>query len=133
VVVLVAGEAAAQTLGGRWALGPNACDGEAFMRMETPLLVDRMSVRWFNADCTVVSSYRVKDIWYLQGRCSVEGRTSTIPIMLDLRGDSLRVGSHRESVFEMPRRPAKGPGSYPLPSISARRWAKLHFIGLTLK
>jgi hypothetical protein len=58
-----------------------------------------------------VSSYRVKDIWYLQGRCSVEGRTSTIPIMLDLRGDSLRVGWNRESVIEMQRCQANGPGS----------------------
>ncbi len=46
-----------------------------------------MAVRWFNADCAVVSSYRVKDIWYLQGRCTVEGKTATIPLMLDLRGD----------------------------------------------
>jgi hypothetical protein len=103
VVVLVAGEATAQTLGGRWALAPYACDGEAFTRMETPLLVEPMLVRWFNANCTVVSSYRVKDIWYLQGRCNVEGQTSTIPIMLDLRGDSLRVGWNREPIMEMQR------------------------------
>lgn len=102
-VLLVAGPAAAQTLGGRWALAPYACDGEAFTRMDTPLLVDPMSVRWFNANCTVVSSYRVKDIWYLQGRCNVEGNTSTIPIMLDLRGDSLRVGWNREPILEMQR------------------------------
>ena len=103
LIVLVGGPAVAQTVGGRWALGPNSCDGEAFTRMETPLLVDRMSVRWFNADCTVVSSYRVKDAYFLQGRCSVEGRTNTIPIMLDLRGDSLRVGWNREPVIEMQR------------------------------
>jgi hypothetical protein len=102
-MAVVASAAAAQTIGGRWALGPNACDGEAFTRMETPLLVERTSVRWFNADCAVVSSYRVKDAWFLQGRCSVEGRTSTIPIMLDLRGDNLRVGWNREPVIEMQR------------------------------
>jgi hypothetical protein len=102
-MVLVVSAAAAQTIGGRWALGPHACDGEAFERSETPLLVEKMSVRWFNTDCTVVSSYRVKDVWYLQGRCNVEGRTSTIPIMLDLRGDNLRVGWNREPVIEMQR------------------------------
>jgi hypothetical protein len=103
LIVLAGSPAVAQTLGGRWALGPNACDGEAFTRTETPLLVDPMSVRWFNADCTVVSSYRVKDAWFLQGRCNVEGRVSTIPIMLDLRGNSLRVGWNREPVIEMQR------------------------------
>jgi hypothetical protein len=103
VMVLIGNTAAAQTLGGRWALGPNACDGEAFTRPETPLIVEPLSVRWFNADCTVVSSYRVKDIWYLQGRCTVEGKTSTIPIMLDWRGDRLVVGWNREPVTEMQR------------------------------
>ena len=62
-----------------------------------------MSVRWFNADCAVVGSYRVKDIWYLQGRCTVEGKTATIPLMLDLRGDRLVVGWNREPVIEMQR------------------------------
>ena len=104
-MVLIGNGAAAQTLGGRWALAPFACDGEAFTRPETPLLVERLSVRWFNADCTVVSSYRVKDVWYLQGRCMVEGRTNTIPIMLDLRGDRLLVGWNREPVTEMQRCP----------------------------
>jgi hypothetical protein len=101
--LVVGGPALAQTLGGRWALGPNACDGEAFERMETPLLVEPTSVRWFNANCTVVSSYRVKDTRYLQGRCNVEGKTSTIPIMLDWRGDRLRVGWNKEPVIEMQR------------------------------
>ena len=102
-MVLVTSAAAAQTAGGRWALGPHACDGELHTRPDTPLLVEPMSVRWFNTDCTVVSSYRVKDVWYLQGRCTAEGKTSTIPIMLDLRGDLLRVGWNREPVTEMQR------------------------------
>lgn len=101
VMTLVASAAAAA--GGRWALGPHACDGELHTRLDTPLLVEPMSVRWFNTDCTVVSSYRVKDVWYLQGRCTAEGRTSTIPIMLDLRGDRLLVGWNREPVTEMQR------------------------------
>jgi hypothetical protein len=102
-MVLATSPAVAQTLGGRWALGPHACDGEAFTRADTPLLVEPMSIRWFNADCAIVSSYRVKDVRFLQGRCNVEGRTSTIPIMLDWRGDSLRVGWNKEPVIEMQR------------------------------
>lgn len=110
VVALIGNTAAAQTLGGRWALGPHACDGEAFTRPDTPLIVEPMSVRWFNADCTVVSSYRVKDVWFLQGRCTVEGRSNTIPIMLDLRGDRLLVGWNREPVAEMQRCQINVPG-----------------------
>ena len=103
VMVLIGSTAAAQSPGGRWARAPYACDGELFTRADTPLMVEPMSVRWFNADCTVVSSYRVKDIWYLQGRCTVEGKTATIPIMLDWRGDRLVVGWNREPVTEMQR------------------------------
>ena len=103
VMVLIGNTAAAQSTGGRWARGEHACDGEAFTRADTPLIVEPMSVRWFNADCTVESSYRVKDIWYLQGRCTVERKTATIPIMLDLRGDRLVVGWNREPLTEMQR------------------------------
>jgi hypothetical protein len=103
-MVLVASTVAAQqSPGGRGALGPYACDGEAYTRPDTPLIVEPMAVRWFNADCAVVGSYRVKDIWYLQGRCTVEGKTATIPLMLDLRGDRLVVGWNREPVVEMQR------------------------------
>ena len=95
--------AAAEAIDGRWALDPFACDGEAFTRPETPLLVEPLSVRWFDTNCTVVSSYKVNQTWYLQGRCLSEGRTATIPIMLDLRGDRLRVGWNREPIQEMQR------------------------------
>ena len=58
--------------GGRWARGAaTPATASCSPRADTPLIVEPMSVRWFNADCTVVSSYRVKDIWYLQGRCTV--------------------------------------------------------------
>jgi hypothetical protein len=103
VMVLMADTAAAQTASGRWAVAPYACDGELYTRADTPLIVEPMAVRWFNADCAVVSSYRVKDVWYLQGRCTAEGKTATIPIMLDLRGDRLMVGWNREPVREMQR------------------------------
>jgi hypothetical protein len=102
-MLFVAGTAAAQTSGGRWALHPFACDGEAHTRADTPLIVEPMALRWFNADCTIVSSYRVKDVWYLQGRCTAEGKTATIPIMLDLRGEVLRIGWNRDPVIEMQR------------------------------
>ena len=100
---IAASGAAAEMAGSRWALTPDACDGEADTRAQTPLIIEPMAVRWFNADCTVVSSYRLKDVYHLQGQCRVEGRTSTIPIMLDLRGNRLLVGWNREPVREMQR------------------------------
>jgi len=102
-LTLVAGSAAAQAPGSRWALNPNACDGEAFTREQTPLILEPMAVRWFNADCAIVSSYRLKDTYYLQGQCRVDGKVSTIPIMLDVRGDRMRVGWNREPIREMQR------------------------------
>lgn len=103
-LVLAAGAAMAQETS-RWALAPHACDGEAFTRRDTPLLVEGMSIRWFNADCTIVGSYKVAAAWYLQARCRVEGKTSTIPILLEPRGDRLRVGWDREPIEEMQRCP----------------------------
>jgi hypothetical protein len=94
------GPAVAET---RFAFAPYACDGEAFTRRDTPLIVDGMAIRWFNADCTIVGSYKVAEAYFLQARCTVEGRTSTIPIMLELRGDRLRVGWNREPIEEMQR------------------------------
>jgi uncharacterized protein (DUF1778 family) len=101
--LLSAGIANAQLLDGRWALARFACDGEAFTRHETPLLVEPRSVRWFNANCTIASSYKVNQTTYLQGRCNVEGRAETVPIMLEPRGDRLRVGWNREPIVEMLR------------------------------
>jgi hypothetical protein len=102
MLMVFAGAAVAQT-GSRWALDPDSCDGEADTRPRTPLIVEAMSVRWFNADCKVVSSYKVKDTWFLQGQCMVEGRTGTIPIMLEPSGNHLRVGWNREPIQEMQR------------------------------
>ena len=89
----------------RWAFAQYACDGEAFTRRETPLIVEGMTIRWFNADCTIVGSYKVAQAWYLQARCTTEGKTSTIPIMLEARGERLRVGWNREPIEEMLRCP----------------------------
>ena len=100
---LVASAAAADAVDGRWALSPFACDGEAFTRSTTPLLVSALSVRWFDTNCTVVSNYKVNETLYLQGRCLIEGRIATMPIMLEPRGDRIRVGWNREPIQEMQR------------------------------
>ena len=102
-LLLSAGVANAQSLSGRWALAPSSCDCEAFTRAETPLLVDTLSVRWFNANGSIASSYKVNQTLYLQGRCNTEGRSETIPIMLEPRGARLRVSWNREPVQEMGR------------------------------
>jgi hypothetical protein len=87
----------------RWALSSAACSGEQFTRPEAPLIVQGMAIRWFSFDCTVVSSYKVAQARHLQGRCTSEGRTATIPILLEVRGDRLRVGWNREPIVEMQR------------------------------
>ncbi|HEY0420441.1 MAG TPA: hypothetical protein VGC80_13060 [Acetobacteraceae bacterium] len=87
----------------RFAFAPYACDGEAFTRPETPLILSGMSIRWFNMDCTIVGSYKVDQTMFLQGRCYSEGKIATIPIMLEIRGSRLRVGWNREPIEEMQR------------------------------
>ena len=104
-MALLAGVAVALAEQVRWAFESYACDGEAFTRRETPLIIEGMSIRWFNSDCTIVSSYKVAQAWYLQAQCTTEGKTGTIPIMLELRGDRLRVGWNREPIEEMQRCP----------------------------
>jgi hypothetical protein len=100
----VGGASAAEPAEGRWALGPFACDGEAFTKADTPLLVGPLSVHWFDANCAIASNYKVNQTLYLQGRCNIAGRAETIPIMLEwLRSDRLRVGWNREPIQEMQR------------------------------
>lgn len=102
-LALLAGIAGAFAEELRFAFAPYACDGEAFTRRETPLIVDGKMIRWFNADCTVVGSYKVVEAYFLQAQCRIDGKTSTIPIMLELRGERLRVGWNREPIEEMQR------------------------------
>lgn len=103
MVPVVEQATAAEAVNGRWALKPYACDGELFTRPDTPLLVSALSVRWYDTNCTIVSNYKVNETLYLQGRCLIEGRTATMPIMLEPRGDRLRVGWNREPILEMER------------------------------
>jgi hypothetical protein len=104
-VALVAAAGTAAAAESRWAFALSACDGELFTRRETPLIVDGQSIRWFNSDCTVVGSYKVAQAWYLQAQCRTEGKASTIPILLEPRGERLRVGWNREPIEEMLRCP----------------------------
>jgi len=101
VSLLLAAMATAAGEEARFAFSPYACDGEAFTRRETPLIIEGMSVRWYDTDCRVVSSYKVAQAWYLQAQCTAHGKTATIPIMLEMSGDRLRVGWNREPIEEM--------------------------------
>jgi hypothetical protein len=97
----MSGAGLAQAIQTRWALSSSACDGEALTRDESPLIVHGLSLRWFDTDCQVVSSYKVKDALFLQAQCTRQGKTTTIPVMLEPREQTLRVGWNRESVREM--------------------------------
>ena len=49
----------------------------------------------------MVSSYKVNDALFLQAQCVSEGKTVTIPVMLEPSGQTLRVGWNREPVRVM--------------------------------
>lgn len=93
----------AQSIDGRWAAGQYACDADGATRLEAPLLVAGLVLGWFSSICTVVSSYKVKEAHFLQARCWTEGRVSEIPVMLEPRGDTLRVGWGKEPIVELQR------------------------------
>ncbi|MGH6767849.1 MAG: hypothetical protein ACRECO_02385 [Xanthobacteraceae bacterium] len=103
VLIAITAPAAAQGVQTRWARSPAACDGEAFTREETPLIVEGLSIRWFSFACTVVSSYKVAETLFLQARCASGGASSTIPVMLEPAGEKLRLGWNREPLREMQR------------------------------
>ena len=105
MIALVGNAEPAEPTDGRWALRPHACAGDLFTRAETPLIVSASSVRWFDTNCSIVSNYKVNQTLYLQGQCLSEGRRATIPIMLEPRGDRLRVGWNREPIVEMQKCP----------------------------
>jgi len=67
------------------------------------LIFDGDEIRWFNFSCRVVSSYKVKNTYFLQAECMAEGKKSTIPLMLEPNGERLRVGWNREAIREMKR------------------------------
>jgi hypothetical protein len=93
----------AQSIDGRWAAGPYACDAEGATRAEAPLLIAGLVLGWFTSICTVVSSYKVKDAHFLQARCWTEGKVAEIPVMLEPRGERLRVGWGKEPIVELQR------------------------------
>jgi hypothetical protein len=97
--------AVAQSVDGRWAVGRYACDGEGATRLEAPLLVAGLVLGWFTSICTVVSSYKVKEAHFLQARCWTEGKVGEIPVMLEPRGERLRVGWGKEPIVELQRCP----------------------------
>jgi hypothetical protein len=84
-------------------MGLHACDGEGLTRAETPLLVHARWLGWFTSVCTAVSSYKVGQVHFVQAKCLTEGRQNEIPVMLDPRGERLRVGWNREPIVELQR------------------------------
>ena len=100
---LICSPSVAQPIDGRWAASQYACDADGATRLEAPLLVAGQTLGWFTSVCTVVSSYKVGQAYFLQARCFSEGRTSEIPAMLEPRGAGLRVGWNREPIVELQR------------------------------
>jgi hypothetical protein len=101
LIALTSANAFAQAVQTRWAFSSAACSGEAFTRDETPLIVHGMSIRWFDVDCKVVSSYKLKEALFLQAQCVRAGKSTTIPVMLEPREQVLRVGWNRDPIREM--------------------------------
>lgn len=99
----MAGVAPAAGEDSRWALTARACSGEETTRDETPIIIDRTEIRWFDRACRIVSSYKVGETHYLQGECRSAERTAVIPLMLKPENGRLLVGWNREPVRSLHR------------------------------
>jgi hypothetical protein len=103
--VLVATSApAAEPWIGRWSVDQETCNGTSASAI-WPLLVTEQALRWPTALCTVSTSYRVGNAWYVSGRCWGEGVVSTIPIRFQMRGDRLAFDWGRARTEELRRCP----------------------------
>ena len=89
---------------GRWAVDTETCNGTKDSGV-WPLLVTERALKWPAALCTVSTSYRVGNAWYVSGRCWGEGVVSTIPMRLQMRGDRLAFDWGRARTEELLRCP----------------------------
>src|SRR5262245_7814827 len=72
---------------GRWAVDEQSCRGT--QNGIWPVLITERALQWPAALCTVNTSYRVGNAWYVSGRCWGEGVVSMIPMRLQMRGERL--------------------------------------------
>jgi hypothetical protein len=78
---------AGEPFDGRWAADAETCGSKDVV---VPLLVvDALSLRWWDAACVVRTSYRVRDAWHIGARCFADGAASDVAIRLELRGNRL--------------------------------------------
>jgi hypothetical protein len=101
--------AAAESHYGRWAIDPQACRTAGDTSETAPLIFTRNAINWFVAFCSVRKTYRAGNTVYLEARCSSEGKTSDIPIVLELSKDTLAVTWGGQRVKDMQRCPADVP------------------------
>ncbi len=92
---------AAQSLTGRWAANPAACDGGFFA--QPPLVVTSYAVRWQGDSCRIGRMYKAGEAVYIQALCwSADGERS-VPVSLHPRGGKLSLTWDRTPRGELQR------------------------------
>lgn len=94
---------AAEDFVGRWAIDPAGCMSEGDTSATAPLYATTTSIKWFVAHCTIGKMYKVGRAVHIQARCSNEGKIVATPIMLEPRGDRMRVIWNGAKVEDMRR------------------------------
>lgn len=89
---------AADTVTGRWALDPAACEAYFFSE-NAPLVVTDSSVRWKADSCRIGRMYKTGDTVHIQAQCWGEGGERSVPVSLrphagrlEVRWDRVRSG-----------------------------------------
>jgi len=96
---------AEETVTGRWAADPSACEGFAGTGGQSPLVVSNYAVRWQGDTCRIGRMYKTGDTVHIQVFCSGEAGEKSIPVSLHPRGNRISVTWDRGARGDLQRCP----------------------------
>ena len=93
VLLTCASAQATDTVTGRWAADPAACEGGFFA--PSPLVVTSYTVRWQGDTCRIGRMYKAGETIYIQALCWDPAGERSIPVSLRPHGGKLAVSWDR--------------------------------------
>lgn len=94
------------SVAGRWAAVPAACEDGFFEIGAAPLLVvTSYAVRWRGDSCRIGRMYKAGETTYIQAFCSGEAGERSIPVSLRPNGGRLALNWDRAAQAELKRCP----------------------------
>jgi hypothetical protein len=101
----VASSQAEESVTGRWAADPSACEGLGGPATKSPLVVTNYAVRWQGDACRIGRMYKTGDTVHIQAFCWGETGERSIPVSLHPQGGRLSVSWDRGARSTLQRCP----------------------------